>query len=593
MTTLPRLYARFRTLFSQMDLPLRSALEGMLTSFAAMPLPTTTDEHQIDGDFVGFDGIENRGKLSNLLESEWLSRELDPDDFVRRISEGEVMFRRLDFKGTGTKDVLCVVLDCGPWMLGGHRIIALASLFYLALRAERIGAQLQWIVPGVSDGWSEGLTQQNIRSFLGQMVQDRLLPAAIDQAVEGLGTGPKECWYVGAAQTNDLAQHPDITGSISVQARYASNDVEVQIASHGRKSKLHITAPPDAEIVAALRRPFTPDRKARAKVANDEGDLTAYPCCRDWLLDRFNQAVIIRYPRGLLWYPFRKEAEPTWIATPEGQSLLGIQPQSGGKLGVLLGDDDSDVSLVTVDVSGMLAKIVTRKTGYFNAQIGTQPPYAMGNLHIAHGDQSLFVTSEGTTQAVLFEANRTPPKTDDHTIFSDGVYLIEQTNGVLRVRNPRRGTLARARLPDADQDLYQKPRRLVFSPDTKAITFTTDGVHHTALLNQDIVGFVLEGLTLLYFHSASRALAWDAAANSLVQFKVINDEVSHLTYTEIDTPVTGMPRYCPLTQSVFAMNTDDAGAPQYFVPLETNRGWQNAKAFDIPDAIERAKTLWL
>jgi len=177
---------------------MRHALEGMLTTFAKLPLPTVGDEQQTTGEFVGFDGIENRGNLSNVLETEWLLRELDPDDFIRRFSENEIMYRRRDFKGTGEKKIISAVLDCGPWMLGSHRIIALASLFHLTLRADRIGAQLMWTVPGVSDSWSEGLTKDNIRFFLGHIVQDRLTTAAISEMLENHTGGSNECWYIGA-----------------------------------------------------------------------------------------------------------------------------------------------------------------------------------------------------------------------------------------------------------------------------------------------------------------------------------------------------------------------------------------------------------
>ncbi|MEP2472524.1 MAG: hypothetical protein ABJH45_13300, partial [Paracoccaceae bacterium] len=335
MNAAPRLYARFAPLFAKMDLPLRSALEGMLASFAMVPVLTPEDERQINGEFVGFDGIENRGKLSNLLESEWLLRELDPDDFVRRIAEGEVMFRRRDFKGTGEKDVLCAVLDCGPWMLGNNRIIALASLFHLALRADRIGAQLLWTVPGVTKGWSEDLTADNIRIFLGRIVQGAITPAFIDAALEDFESEPKECWYVGAAQSENLTQHPDITGSIIIQNRYDVDDVAVQINSRGRKTTLSIRPTKDDETVAALRRPFMPERMKKTKVANEKETLTAQPFHKHWLIDRFNHAVLIRFPEGVLWYPFQQERVPTWIPNSKGKILLGVQPQAKGKISVL------------------------------------------------------------------------------------------------------------------------------------------------------------------------------------------------------------------------------------------------------------------
>ncbi len=593
MTALPRLYARFLPLFAKMDLHLRNTLEGLLMSFATLPLPASADERQNNGEFVGFDGIENRGRLSNLLESEWLLRELDPDDFVRRVAEGEVMFRHLDFRGTGSRETLCVMLDCGPWMLGSNRIVALAALFYLALRADRIGARLLWTVPGIAKGWSEDLTRENIRIFLGRVVQETLSFDAIDSALEDIAGGSKECWYVGAAQTRQLTQHPEVTGSILAQTPYGADEVTVQITSRGRHSTLSLTPPPDADTVAALRRPFAPERKVEAQIAADEGDLSAQPYHRDWLLDRFNHAVLIRHPSGVLWYPFRQGIYPIWLAIPEGKTLLGVQPQSGGQLCVLLGKGATETELITVDVSSNPAKVKNCDSGCFDVEIEPQPTNAMGNLHVALGEHCFLVCADGTKHMVKRDGIFAPSQTGDLTVFSDGIYLIELNKGALRVKNPRRGILARMPLPGDCQDLVRNPRRTMFSPDTKVITFTTDGAHYTTLMGLDVVRFSLEDMSLLHLHATNKALAWNADSNSLVQFQLINAKVSNPKSTAIDTPITGLPRYCPLTQTVFAMNTDDAGIPERFIPLDTKRGWQNAESFDILDAIVRAETLWL
>lgn len=588
MTTLPRLYARFLPLFAKMDLPLRTALEGMLTAFAKVPPPYTRDQKQPEGEFIGFDGIENRGRLANLLESEWLLRELDPDDFVRRVSEGEVMFRRRDFKGTGTKDVLTVVLDCGPWMLGRNRIVALAALFYLALRADRMGARLLWTVPGKSKGWSEDLTPDTIRTFLGRVVQGPLPAQALDDALAQLDEGPRECWYVGAQTASD---HPDISGSIILTTAYGTDDAEVLITSRGRRSRITLELPNDADTVAALRRPFVPERKPHAKVVADVGELTAEPFHRDWLLDRFNQAVLIRYPNGVLWQPLKPGRESLWVAFPKDKTLLGMQPQVNDQMRILLGIGGTDVELITVDIQRR--EIGRRHKGWLPAEIGKQPQNAMGNLHAASGNKCILVTADGTALGPGFENVTPEPSTEDRVVFCNGAYIIEQTNNALRVRNPKRGTLARVNLPPDCKDLQEAPRRMVFSPDTKAITFTTDDHSYTAISGLDLHSFELENMTLLHFHSVDKALAWDPTDNSVVNFMLYRDEVRSRTINPCKTPITGTPRYCPLTTTIFAMNTNEAGEPQSFVPIETPRGWQDVEAFDIPEAVEKAQTLWL
>ncbi len=598
MSTLPPLYARFRPLFAAMDLPLRRALEGMLASFAKLPPPLHADERQITGEFVGFDGIENRGKLSNLLESEWLLRDLDPDEFVRRAAESELMFRRRDFKGTGVKNVLCVLLDCGPWMLGKNRIIALAALFYLAIRAERAGACLVWTVPGVAKGWSEDLTTENIRIFLGRIVQAPLSANAIDTALETLPGPAKECWYVGAAQTHQLAEHPDVSGSILARTRYGLDEVEVQITTRGRRASLSVPTASDADTVSALRRPFAPQqRKKQAKLPEDVGELSASPFPRDWLLDRFNRAVLIRYPNGVLWYPFDAHAKPQWIAVPPNKVLLGIQPQSKKEIAFVLGVGKSDaktvVELEMVNVAKTSAEISTRASGFLTDEIGQLPQNAMGNLHVNLAGQCLLIAEDGESHTIRFESSSQPAPKGVWSFFSDGTYVIDIEENVLSVRNPRRGLLARTALPIEYSNLPDQPRRVLFSPDTKAVTFTTDDVRYIAITGDEITEFELEDLSLISFHSETNALAWDASRNSLVSFQWVNGKARNLQVTPIDEPINGLPRHCPLSQTVFALSKSSDGSFERFIPLQTRRGWKHVEAFDVVDAIEGAETLWL
>jgi len=319
---LPQAYTGFADLFALFAPPMVQTLGGMLAAFASRLEMPMLWEAQPQGEFVGFDGIAQTGDLAHLLESDWLLRELDPDDFVRRVSEREVLYRQRAFEDTGKRNALAVVLDCGPWMLGRNRLCGLAALFHLAAVAERSGAELKWIVPGQpKDGWITGLSRDTITRYLGQIVQTDLDLPSLQHAIDGLEVeGRLELWYIGAAETAPGADALGVTSSFLIETLHGEGspaDARVMVRGPRRKTTIDITFPGEETCVAALRRPFQPKPQTHRASSTDGAQkdaLSPLPYDSDWMLDRHNQAVVLRVPEGILWQPLLPDTgKALWI----------------------------------------------------------------------------------------------------------------------------------------------------------------------------------------------------------------------------------------------------------------------------------------
>lgn len=620
---LPRAYAPFAALFGQMDAPMMSVLGGILSALSDRLEMVGTFQNQPDGDFVGYDGLENRGKLANLLETEWLLRELDADDFVRRVAEGEVLFRRRDFQNTGKQNTLAVILDCGPWMLGRNRLIGLAALFYLALRAERTGAELCWIVPDGATGserrWNNGLNRESVHRYLGQIVQSKLTATDIDAALAGLQVqGRLDCWYVGSHQTATMAEHPDIGSSLLVRTRYgaqSANLVEIEVSSARRKlTKVDVTFESDDICVAALRRPFKPEvhkRTSRLSVPTHKGVLSSMPFNTRWMLDRFSQAVLIRMHEGVLWQPLipGTKTQGVWLPLRKGDFLLGVQADRDQSLSAMIGHrhenssisgpQPCDVTLLKIDLGTSEAPTQCLASGMVSVNPAQFPDDALGNLHLQ--PNCSVVQSNGTRIQFKITSERvlqTPTRADARVLFVDASYRVEmreQPGTHVRVKSVSRGTqMLLEPLSKRFTEVSKQPRRILFSPTSKLLSITFDDRSHMIYGHGDPYEIEMpDGLSLIHLESRHRGLAWNAEDSDLIQVAFRNDAVKKKLLKKHQWPTLSLPRYCPLTSTVFTIRSDEDGNLLHFVPIHTKRGWQDVNAVDLVAAVEKARTVWL
>lgn len=616
---MPKAYDAFQHLFAQMDAPLLRVIGGLLRALPNTISTAGIFEDQPSGDFIGYDGLENRGSLSNLLETEWLLRELDPDDFVRRIAEGEVLFRKRNFQDAGKRNTLAAILDSGPWMLGRNRLVGLAALFYLAIKAEQMKADLVWIVPGSQDqAWCDGLSRKTVQRFLGQIVQKPFDHAKIDDVLAHLDVeGRLECWYVGSHQTAHVAAHPDLSGAMIVRSHFGATDdngAEITIKHHGRAlARAEITFEDDATCVAALRRPFKPEvnrtSSARARTT-DNSVLTTLPFQTGWLFDRLNQAAQIHMDEGVLWQPLipARRDDGIWIPIKSNDVLLGLQVNAKKHLSALIATPNNpdkkgpqlcETALYEVDLNHGVAAPKERAKSLLTIDPARFAAHPVGNLHVSHGLS--IVRNDGVLNTFKFTDNNGfngPERMNCRVLLINETYrvqIIQSSKPSLEVLSINRSNLMLSEpLINADRHLSHVPRHVLYAPHSKVVAISFDAREYEVYgLGEPFTQVVPEGLTLVHLENASHGIAWNSENAELVHLSFHADQVHQQTVKQYHGPRTGLPRHCSLTGVTLALQTDKNTQPEYIVPIHTKKGWREVTPLKIIDAIEGARTIWL
>ncbi|MBI1494375.1 hypothetical protein [Halocynthiibacter styelae] len=617
---IPKAYSRFSALFSQMDTPLLQVMGGVLRALPDATFREGDFENQPTGEFVGYDGLDTRGSLSNLTETEWLMRELAPDDFIRRVAEGEVLFRKRNFENSGKRNTCAVILDCGAWMLGHNRLAGLASLFHLAIRAERMNAELAWIVPGLPDQeWNKDLTLETVQRYLGQIVQTPLSGEIIGTALAALDVdGRLECWYVGAGQTASAADHREVTGAMIITSLYDEAPVhtaEISVRNRGRILKrTNVTFEDDSTCIAALRRPFRPEvRRADPQIKHDTNEtvLSSLPYKTRWRFDRFNKAVEVHLEEGVLWQPVGSGQlnSGIWIPKKTGETLIGFQVRSEGRLSAMTARTSTskkpgicDVVLYEANLKHGSTAPKPTATGSLQVDISHLTGQPVGNMH-HEGNTISLVHSDGIRHAfmILDNGNLTGPKgMQPRVVMSNETYLIQiHTDGTPRPLIEahsvnRHKTLLQKPLLDPEKHLGDTPRHVLYDPQSKTVAISFDGREY------EIYGFenqafqiIPDGLALLHMEGTSYGLAWNSKSSELIRLSFHYGKAHQQVMTQYHGLPVSLPRYCSFMGVTLAIQTDEDGQPEHIVPIHGKKGWGKTKPINIHDAIERARTIWL
>ncbi|MFJ9516836.1 hypothetical protein ACIRPK_00965 [Kitasatospora sp. NPDC101801] len=106
----------------------------------------------VHGDPDGLGGLARSGRPDQLLPSEWLLADEYPEEFLRRLVDGELLHLAPEFTTPAVRGRLVALVDAGPTQAGAGRLVQLAALLVLHRRATARGTELVVSVLGDPPG---------------------------------------------------------------------------------------------------------------------------------------------------------------------------------------------------------------------------------------------------------------------------------------------------------------------------------------------------------------------------------------------------------------------------------------------------------
>jgi|GEM_PF-4160406 len=220
------------------------------------------------------------------------------------------------------------------------------------------------------------------------------------------------------------------------------------------------------------------------------------------------------------------------------------------------------------------------------------PPLQQQNMGIITSDgrrRALTPTDPGKLQ--------TPVITKPRVLFCSAHYRVDLTTSdpkALRVTSLNRNTVMLA-VPTDDRitSLAGQARQVLFSPSSKALAISGDGSSYTLYSEGDEDHIdVPEGQHALQLEASHRGTVWEPSTGQVKQISFKATERPTEVLAETNEERLSMPRYCPMTGTIFALQKDEHGRPAAFLPLVAKRGWGAARKITLVDAIAEAQTEW-
>ena len=272
---LPPALARWAEPLAVLNPILASALGPLLLRLAAAFGPLGGETRKGGDEPDGYAGITRRGKLEHLLTTEWGLLDTAPEEFLRRLSQGELSFLEPERKANAHERRCLILFDCGPEQLGTPRIAQLAAWIVLAQRAGAAGATLQWASLDSAPKESvlhTGFDEATVRAFLWARTTVQATPRQLYDwrkfAESALGS-PEELWLLGGPRWLDvpMARGVHLMSTQETESSEKGEALNLTLRPSGKKLQLALP-PPDTQI-RLLRDPFTPigDKPGKARVS--------------------------------------------------------------------------------------------------------------------------------------------------------------------------------------------------------------------------------------------------------------------------------------------------------------------------------------
>jgi len=248
---LPRPLSGWGILGDLFDDDLAVALEQLVHRISA-GIEFHHEANQHRGEPNGFQGIARRGPVSRLLLSELAMGDEMPEEFLRRITQGEAGYYDVAMVEATASGRLVVLFDAGPDQLGVARIGHLATILLLWRKAERAGVALEI---GTLQGPGETTTGE-LRDLVMWWLRCRTHePARADDLADVASgwSGDDEWWVCCSELTSSRLPWPAGVEVVTFEEAGEGADGATHLQVRHRARHALVPLPPRVDAIRLLR----------------------------------------------------------------------------------------------------------------------------------------------------------------------------------------------------------------------------------------------------------------------------------------------------------------------------------------------------
>ncbi|GAA5023723.1 hypothetical protein [Kitasatospora paranensis] len=203
------------------------------------------------GDPDGLGGLARSGRPDQLLPSEWLLADEYPDEFLRRLVDGELLHLAPEFRTPAVRGRIAVLVDTGPTQAGAGRLVQLAALLVLHRRAAARGTELIVGVLGDPSGrWLTGDLSELLPAWLAARRPADPTAADVQRALAGLDAADR-AWVLTSPRLADRL--PAQSGVLRSEPARWSADGAGHVVVRLDRTTVELPLPASGTAVRALR----------------------------------------------------------------------------------------------------------------------------------------------------------------------------------------------------------------------------------------------------------------------------------------------------------------------------------------------------
>ena len=159
----------------------------------------------------GLGDLHKRGSYANLLASEWLIAQEEPDEFIRRAVSYEHLFLAPTQEKSKANGVIIALFDSGILQLGVSRLVHLILMLLLDIRSHAQGSQFYWGVIQSSPKLKLFQNVNDLKLLLNTRTTKLVDNNHLDEwhnYIQQAKLNYDECWLIGTNhQKIDLVTH--------------------------------------------------------------------------------------------------------------------------------------------------------------------------------------------------------------------------------------------------------------------------------------------------------------------------------------------------------------------------------------------------